>query len=175
MQRKAVLEAVPSGGSLDRDVNGIDVGAGSLVVHHALIPIDIQRNTFNTVAAQKTSTHTPFAWGDELPFKNSSLDVIVSLHNMEHLHDPVSAVTKYLNILRPGGGLGVVIPNANFIWTAELDDNQWGHRSNFDPAMICCLYHKHGGSSPIWSISPRTKRACLLTLFFEEKEIGVPL
>ena len=34
-----------------------------------------------------------------------------SFHNLEHLADPVAAVLHYLDILKPGGGLGVVVPN----------------------------------------------------------------
>lgn len=45
---------------------------------------------------QRTAGNTLLAWADQLPFKNNTLDYIVSLHNMEHLQDPVQAVLHYL-------------------------------------------------------------------------------
>ena len=45
---------------------------------------------------QRTAGNTLLAWADQLPFKSNTLDYIVSLHNMEHLQDPVQAVLHYM-------------------------------------------------------------------------------
>ena len=45
--------------------------------------------------------------------------------------------------LKPGGGLGVVLPNWRYTWDARRDTAQWGHRWNSAPEVVCRLYLKH--------------------------------
>lgn len=47
------------------------------------------------------------------------------------------------DVLKPGGGVGVVIPNWRFAWDARNDDTEWGHRWNTAPEVVCRLYHKN--------------------------------
>ncbi len=47
-------------------------------------------------AHQSTAGNTVLAWADQLPFKSNSIDYIISLHNLEHLWNPVAAVLHYL-------------------------------------------------------------------------------
>lgn len=51
-----------------------------------------------------------------------------ALSAAEHLNDPVAAVLHYLDIVKPGGGVGIVVPNWEYAWDARGDDNEWGHR-----------------------------------------------
>lgn len=53
-------------------------------------------------AYQSTASNTLLAWADQLPFKSNTIDYIISLQNLEHLHDPVQAVLHYL--VRGAGG-----------------------------------------------------------------------
>ena len=92
---------------------------------------------------QRASASTLLAWGDRLPFRSDSVDFIVSLHNLEHLHNPVAAVLHYLDILKPGGGLGVVVPHWRYAWDARDDPHAWGHRWNTAPEVVCALFHRH--------------------------------
>lgn len=64
------------------------------------------------------------------------------LQNMEHLHDPVATVLHYMDILKPGGGLGVGLPNWRYAWDARNEITAWGHRWNTAPEVVCYLYHK---------------------------------
>ncbi len=150
--------------------------------------------------SQRTANNTLLAWADQLPFKSNSLDYIVSLHNLEHLQDPVQAVLHYLvsgcgvgeedsggldraafkdesrccgryaflgvpaqllcvswvhpparialpfasqDMLKPGGGLGVAVPNWRYTWDARTDATQWGHRWNSAPEVACRLHLKY--------------------------------
>ena len=70
---------------------------------------------------------TFLAWAHDLPFKDSTLDFILSQHNLEHLEDPVQTVLSYLRMLKPGGGLGVVVPHWQYSWDTRRDGNAWGH------------------------------------------------
>lgn len=45
---------------------------------------------------QRTAGNTLLAWADSLPFKSDSLDLIISLHNLEHVRDPVQTLLQYL-------------------------------------------------------------------------------
>jgi SAM-dependent methyltransferase len=64
-----------------------------------------------------------------------SVDYIISLHNLEHLEDPVRVVLHYLSLLKPGGGLGIVIPTWQYAWRAQFDGHAWGHRWNTAPEV----------------------------------------
>jgi SAM-dependent methyltransferase len=129
-------------------LNGINVGVGGRQVHPSLIGIDAHRGRPEGAGGQvpeyqRTAGNTLLAWADDLPFKSNTLDYIVSLHNAEHLQDPVAAVLHYLDILKPGGGLGVVVPNWRYTWDARKDVTQWGHRWNSAPEVVCRLHLKY--------------------------------
>ncbi|MDA8378541.1 MAG: class I SAM-dependent methyltransferase [Planctomycetia bacterium] len=52
--------------------------------------------------------------------ESGSFDEITLSHVLEHLHDPVGALTEAFRILRPGGRLWIVVPNlegaSNRVW-----------------------------------------------------------
>lgn len=47
------------------------------------------------------------------------------------------------DVLKPGGGLGVGIPNWRYAWDARNEIHEWGHRWNTAPDVVCRLYHKY--------------------------------
>lgn len=143
-EQAAVLKAAP----LDNlaILNGLNIGAGGRPIAPSLLGIDVHRGLPDDPQLPKnqiTPQNTILSWADSLPFKRNSIDFIVSLHNLEHLEDPVAAVLRYLRILKPGGGLGVVIPHWKYAWDARNDKNAWGHRWNSAPEVVCELYYKH--------------------------------
>lgn len=139
-EEDAVLKAAPPGYALPQLI-GVNVGVGGRVINDVILPLDIHRgHVAGLPEAQRTPQHTFLAWGDQLPFAPESLDFIISLHNLEHLHDPVKAVLHYLSLLKPGGGLGVVIPHWRYAWDASHDRAAWGHRWNTSPELVCSLH-----------------------------------
>lgn len=46
-----------------------------------------------------------------LPIKSDSVDLVVSLANIEHLHEPLSNLREIRRILRPGGALILTTPS----------------------------------------------------------------
>lgn len=49
-----------------------------------------------------------------LPFADGSFDCVVSSHVIEHLHDPAAALRDMVRVLRYGGFMFHVIPDARF-------------------------------------------------------------
>ena len=47
------------------------------------------------------------------------------------------------DVLKPGGGLGVVVPNWRYTWDARKDGTEWGHRWNSAPEVACRLHLKY--------------------------------
>lgn len=54
---------------------------------------------------------------DELPQEDSSADIIISRHSLEHLLDPVKSLREWLRILVSGGKLIIVLPDHEFLDT----------------------------------------------------------
>jgi SAM-dependent methyltransferase len=51
------------------------------------------------------------ALGDDLPFKDGSLDYVVSAHVIEHFFDPVKALKEWYRVIRPGGYIFIIVPH----------------------------------------------------------------
>jgi len=49
-----------------------------------------------------------------LPFEAASFDAVVAQHLLEHLPDPIEGIREWRRVLRPGGLLALVTPNALF-------------------------------------------------------------
>ncbi len=49
---------------------------------------------------------------EQLPFSGNSFDALVAQHLVEHLSDPAEALREWRRVLRPGGILALVTPNA---------------------------------------------------------------
>jgi SAM-dependent methyltransferase len=124
-------------------LNGVNIGAGGRPVPGTL-SLDAHRNVDGQELpkAQQNVPNTWLSWADSLPFQRESLDFIVSMHNFEHLADPVKAMNHYLDLLKPGGGIGIVIPNYDYCWNAKNDNHVWGHRWSTTPEFVCRLYYQ---------------------------------
>lgn len=51
---------------------------------------------------------------EALPFRSESFDAVVAQHLVEHLAEPVEAMGEWHRVLRPGGILALVTPNAAY-------------------------------------------------------------
>ncbi len=51
------------------------------------------------------------ALGDDLPFKDATLDYVLSSHVIEHFYDPVKALREWYRVIRPGGYIFVIAPH----------------------------------------------------------------
>ncbi|MCB8839409.1 methyltransferase domain-containing protein [Aurantimonas sp. VKM B-3413] len=144
-EEEAALRALPRGYDLG-ELNGLNIGCGNRTIHPAIVPVDIMRKP---PADQIAGSHPHLSENallsapDDLPFKEGSLDYIVALHMLEHIGDPVSLVRYWLSLLKPGGGLGIVLPDWHYTWDARFDRNTLGHKWNCTPALVRQLYEEH--------------------------------
>lgn len=51
------------------------------------------------------------ASGDDLPFKDNTVDFVISSHVIEHFYDPVKAVEEWLRVVKPGGYVFIIAPH----------------------------------------------------------------
>jgi SAM-dependent methyltransferase len=49
--------------------------------------------------------------GDNLPFKDGTLDYVLSSHVIEHFFDPVKALKEWHRVTRPGGYIFIIAPH----------------------------------------------------------------
>jgi len=53
------------------------------------------------------------ASGDDLPFKDNTLDYVVSSHVIEHFFDPISTMKEWYRVIRPGGFIFCIVPHVD--------------------------------------------------------------
>ena len=96
----------------------LDLGCrtGALTQHYAegnnVVGVDVDRVALET-AEERLGIDT--VWADaesDLPFRDSSFDVVVAGELLEHLADPARAVANVRRVLKPGGRFVGSVPNA---------------------------------------------------------------
>ncbi len=104
---------------------GIDVGCGSAKTHPDCIGVDIiAPGEKGDVASQKglVSQADIRASGDKLDmFKDGELDYVIARHNLEHYDDPVKTLAEWRRVLKPGGVMGLVLPDDDAFDTMSAD------------------------------------------------------
>ncbi len=55
------------------------------------------------------------ASGDDLPFKDNTVDFVISSHVIEHFYDPVKAIEEWLRVVKPGGYVFIIAPHRDRI------------------------------------------------------------
>jgi len=51
----------------------------------------------------------------DLPFDRNSFDMVIAAHAIHHIDDLARAVQQFLRVLRPGGLIGIVDEDQNFV------------------------------------------------------------
>ncbi|MGK7345659.1 MAG: glycosyltransferase family protein [Candidatus Nitrospinota bacterium M3_3B_026] len=119
---------------------GIDVGCGGAKTSPEAIGVDITppgKSGAETSQRQMTSQADVQASGDNLyMFADDSLDYVIARHNLEHYADPVRALSEWTRVLKPGGVLGLVLPDDEAFDTLRADP---AHKSAFTRASLCSL------------------------------------
>lgn len=52
--------------------------------------------------------------GENLPFKNGSIDYLISAHSLEHIRNTELVLKEWVRVLRPGGMMAVVMPDKRY-------------------------------------------------------------
>jgi SAM-dependent methyltransferase len=55
------------------------------------------------------------ASGDNLPFKDNTVDFVISSHVIEHFYDPVKAIKEWMRVVKPGGYVFIIAPHKDRI------------------------------------------------------------
>ena len=142
-EEDSALCAMPKGYAIEQ-LNGVNIGCGGRTVSEYLTPIDIMRS--QTGATGEHDAHTQraiLALPEALPFKEDSLDFIIALHMLEHVPNPDQIIKYFLSLLKPGGGVGIVIPDWRYTWDARHDVSEFGHKWNCTPSLVKNLYDTH--------------------------------
>lgn len=155
-EEKAALRAMPQGYTF-QDLNGINIGCGDRIINQFLIGTDAHKGTWEVKGADYQiyeSRSQLLCWAHDLPFKNNSIDYMIALHILEHTPDPISVVLNWLDMLKPGGGLGIIVPDWRYTWDARNDQNIWSHRWNPTPKLVKALFDEH------WSKESSLEHIC---------------
>ena len=105
---------------------GIDVGCGHRKTHPDAIGVDLVANgespTADSDSLSLRSQADIVCSGDDLNvFEDESLDYVVQRHNLEHYQDPLKALQEWIRVLRPGGILGMIVPDDEVLDTIGMD------------------------------------------------------
>lgn len=104
---------------------GIDVGCGHRKTHPDAIGVDITPDGIaGSVgnAAGNISQADIETSGDQLDmFMDGELDYLVQRHNLEHYQDIIKTLQEWKRVVKPGGILGMVIPDDERCNTIQLD------------------------------------------------------
>jgi SAM-dependent methyltransferase len=142
-EEEAVLRAMPPGFAM-KDLNGLNIGCGDRLVDPSLIAVDIARESLLTQGGHRTATgNALLAKCDNLPFAADSIDFIVALHMLEHVEDPVGVLLHWLDKLKPGGGIGLILPDWRYSWDSRTDESAYGHKWNAEPDLVRLLWENH--------------------------------
>lgn len=106
---------------------GIDIGCGDDPILPHCIPWDIEHGDAH----------------DLVGIENESLDYVYSSHCLEHLADPVRALRRWWQVLRPGGKMLIAVPDEDLyeqgLWPSRYNQD---HKVTFTP-------HKSETWSPV--------------------------
>jgi SAM-dependent methyltransferase len=145
LEEEAALQAAPIGHEL-KQLNGLNVGCGDRRISDYLTPIDIMRESEE---AASSGAHHAFLPGsilanpEDLPFKHGSIDFIVALHMLEHVSNPMEILLYWGTLLKPGGGIGLILPISEYTWDATGDHSQYGHKWNTSAEIFKRLFNTY--------------------------------
>lgn len=142
-EETAALRAMPPGYAIEQ-LNGLNVGCGDRPIDPALLGVDAHKGTWSMGDGTSfTSLAHLRGWAGDLPFKSASVDFIVALHVLEHVADPVATVRHWLDVVKPGGGVGIILSDWRYTWDARNDRHPWSHRWNPTPDLLRFLHARH--------------------------------
>lgn len=145
-EERAALYAVPFGFELSA-LNGLNIGCGNRLVSRFIQPVDIRRDQIaggsSSGMHHALTNDAILALPDSLPFSNNSVDFVLALHMLERAEEPVVVINHWLDVLKPGGGIGLILPDWRYTWDSRNDDAPFSHKWNSTPELLVKLHDKY--------------------------------
>jgi ubiquinone/menaquinone biosynthesis C-methylase UbiE len=94
----------------EKNMNGVDIGCGARKVFPNTIGVDVARMEATDLSAGGLTDADWVGDGHVLPFKDDTLDYVLSRHVLEHM-DWKKALTEWFRCLKPSGIMRLVVPN----------------------------------------------------------------
>ncbi len=93
-------------------------GSGYILSSLPKSSVGIEINPRHVKAAKKNAPDAKVIKGDieNIPFEESSFDVIIATEIFEHLPDSGAVVSELWRVLKQGGSLIVTVPSTHFLW-----------------------------------------------------------
>ena len=102
--------------------------------------VDVSDDALEFCRAKGLRVHKGLA--EELPFGESSFDVVTALDVVEHLDDDVSGLKEMHRVLKPGGKTLIFVPA--FMWLWGVQDDISNHRIRYTKKQIVERLEKAG-------------------------------
>lgn len=144
-EEQAAFRALPSGYGIEQ-LNVLNIGAGDRQLSQYFVSLDGFRSSGSSLDGGRH--HAAFAGSilstlREPPFRRESMDAILSLHSLEHEIQPIEALREWIGLLKPGGGIGLILPDYRYTYSARNDRSKFGHKWDPCPQLLLDWHHKY--------------------------------
>lgn len=125
------IDGMPAVDRLPVEGRVLDVGAGTgdqvaELVRLGYDAIGLEPNAQAVAIALSRGRPVHHGTAEAPPFEDASFDTVILSQVMEHLVDPIAALSSLRRLLRPGGRLIVLTPNVQGV-PRRLFGNEWAH------------------------------------------------
>lgn len=128
-QDKMWIQEVSSVWQYCQDGRGLDMGAGMRTLTPKTLRVDSNPATSPDFVADIANPELPFG---------PDFDFVYSSHALEHLADPLRAISAWCRYIRPGGHLVLILPNTTY--TKGMNTDPTPHRFEWDPRDFLELF-----------------------------------
>ena len=138
----------------------VEIGCGYRKVHPENIGVDLcgkgELGKAGNVTGKPSQADYKSSGDDLHMFKDGEVDNIIAKHVLEHFEDPLKTLIEWHRVLRPGGKIGVVVPDDEFVDTLSQDPTH-KHKFNLETLMELFIdvgfnVIEKGVAIPHWSI-----------------------
>ncbi|GHF11784.1 methyltransferase type 11 [Kordiimonas sediminis] len=86
----------------------------------------------------------------DLPLADSSVDMVIAVHALEHANRPAAFLREIWRVLVPGGKVMIIVPNRRRMWAA-LEATPFGHGRPYSKGQLYTLMEDQMLSPLGWS------------------------
>ena len=128
---------------LDAGGKVLDLGCGGKKLHEKMVGVDIRANGQMGVGANVDKPASADVESDvlHLPMGGQTVDGILAKHLLEHVVDPIQALTEWHRVLKLGGKIVVICPDYRFCEAISVDPS---HVHAYTPESVASLLRAAG-------------------------------